>query len=249
MKHTRSVLSLLPLVLAACGDGSTGTTPGDAAIELVGVWDDNFGGTTTIAAATWGDQAIIAWDNTRNEAITQNPPSAMFSPNAFSKQLWTEPAQGVWYTCTVAYGKATRAEAEAVAAVPFVSPTEKNCGTFTWTQMSVAKPKIEVIGVWQDNFGSPPLTISAQKWGSQAIISFDNALREAITQNPPDDMFGPNKFSKVLWTKPDASGWYTCTIGFGKDTAPEAAAVPSVPFVNAMEKNCGGFTWSQMTAK
>ena len=130
-----------------------------------------------------------------------------------------------------------------------MSASEKNCGSFTWTRMSVAKPKIEVIGVWQDNFGSPPLTITRAKWGSQAVISFDNALREAITQNPPGAMFGPDKFSKQLWTKPDASGWYTCTIGYGKDTAPAAAAVASVAFVSPTEKNCGGFTWSHMTAK
>src|SRR6185369_10475185 len=90
--------------------------------------------------------------------------------------------------------------ASAVASVAFVSASEKNCGSFQWSKMTAWKPKLELLGDWKDEFGSPTLTITATTWGPQTVISFDNTTNVAITQNPSDDEFGPSKFSKQLWT-------------------------------------------------
>jgi len=138
-------------------------------------------------------------------------------------------------SCTIAYGKDTADAASAVASVAFVSATEKNCGTFTWSKMTAWKPKLELIGDWKTS-SQPDAHDHRDDVGPQTVISFDNTANVAITQNPSDDEWGPSKFSKQLWTDEVNGSWYSCTVAYGKDTADAASAEASVAFVSATRR-------------
>lgn len=107
----------------------------------------------------------------------------------------------------------------------------------------------ELIGTWTTNFATEEV-ISAEKWGPQTIASFDNAKNVAYTQNPPNDQYGPNKFSKQVWTEPKGEVFYYCTVDFGKDSLELAKASTLVADDKDPEKSgCGGFGWTKMTKK
>ena len=114
---------------------------------------------------------------------------------------------------------------------------------------SGAGAAIELLGTWTTNFGSEE-TIAADKWGPQKIASFDNAANVAYTQNPPDDKYGPNKFSKQVWTEPKANVFYYCTVDYGKDSIDLAKASTLVANDKDLDKaGCGGFGWTKMPKK
>lgn len=110
--------------------------------------------------------------------------------------------------------------------------------------------EIELVGTWKDTFGSPAVTITADMWGDQKIVKFDNETNIAITQNPATDLYGEgsaNKYNKVVWSEPNDGIFFTCTVGFGKASLEGAENSEAKTFVSETEKNCGGFTWSKMT--
>jgi hypothetical protein len=109
---------------------------------------------------------------------------------------------------------------------------------------------LEVIGEWSDNFGGMT-TITAEKWGADALIEFDNAANIAIVQAPADAMFGANQFSRHRWTEPKNGVFYLCTEVFGKATAAAAKMDPATSdATNPEAGGCGGqFPWTKMTAK
>lgn len=108
---------------------------------------------------------------------------------------------------------------------------------------------IELLGTWTTNFGSDE-TITADKWGPQKIAAFDNATNVAYTQNPPDDKYGPNKFSKQVWTEPKGNVFYYCTVDYGKDSMDLAkASTLTADDKDLAKAGCGGFGWTKMTKK
>ncbi len=108
---------------------------------------------------------------------------------------------------------------------------------------------IELVGTWATNFATEEV-ITADKWGPQTIASFDNAQNVAYTQNPPDDKYGPNKFSKQVWTEPKGDVFYYCTVDYGKDSLELAKASTLVADDKDPEKSgCAGFGWTKMTKK
>lgn len=114
---------------------------------------------------------------------------------------------------------------------------------------SAAAAAIELVGTWTTNFGSDE-KITADKWGPQKIASYDNAANVAYTQNPPDDQYGPNKFSKQVWTEPKANVFYYCTVDYGKDSLDLAKASTLVADDKDLDKKgCAGFGWTKMTKK
>ena len=62
------------------------------------------------------------------------------------------------------------------------------------------------------------------------MIEFDNAANLAFTQNPASDdaQTLPEKFSRVVWTEPDAEGaFFYCTTDFGAESVEELKASPT----------------------
>lgn len=125
--------------------GDTGGDVSGSAIEIVGTYDNNFGGTETITADTWDVgvvQTIIAWDNAENWTVTQNPDDAEFSPSKFNKLVWTEPdANGEFYYCTVTFDEETAEAARTTDKTADPSdPENTGCGGFAWTKLTPVVP-------------------------------------------------------------------------------------------------------------
>lgn len=219
------------------------------AIEVAGVFDDNYGGWVVIDGAVWGQTAIIQYDNAENWVVTQNAADAEYSPSAFSLTVWTEPdADGKWYQCTVAYGLATLEEALAAEDISDDSdPLNSGCGDFGWTEMT-PREAIEVVGTWADNYGGSTL-ITASMWGDQHITDYDNTDNWTITQNASDAEYSPSAFNKVVWTEAVDGVWYHCMVAYGFETADEAmAAEDTSDDTDPLNSGCGDFGWTEMTA-
>ncbi len=110
----------------------------------------------------------------------------------------------------------------------------------------------ELEGVWVSEFGEE--TITQTTWTgyvAQRIARFDNLENVAILQNPPDDAYAPDAFSRVVWTEPEADVFHYCVVAFGHETAEAAEAAPeaNVDRADLDEKGCGGFAWSMLTRK
>lgn len=118
---------------AACGDDD----PSPETIEVAGRWASNFGGFETITSTSWGGFEIIEFDNLTNFAVTQNPADAAFFPSKYNKYVWTEPAGGAFFYCTVDFGLDTADQARTSTQTADASdPSTTGCGSFPWTQLS-----------------------------------------------------------------------------------------------------------------
>lgn len=135
---------------AAGGDtaAKTDTSGGDAAvaaaIEIAGTYNDNFGGSETIASDKWqfsfGTSTIAEYDNAKNNAYLQAPADDKFNPSKFSKIVWTEPKADSFYYCTVVIGAATLDLAKAsTLTADDKEPEKSGCGGFGWTKLTKKK--------------------------------------------------------------------------------------------------------------
>ena len=111
--------------------------------------------------------------------------------------------------------------------------------------------EIEISGRWQSGFGGTEEISSdawVTAWSTLAIVSFDNDTNVAIVQNPPDDAFFPDKFSKIEWTEIEADQFFYCTIDFGLDTAEAAEQSENrADSTDPATTGCGGFPWTDLT--
>lgn len=129
------------LVLAVgCSDDDGAKGPSEGEIEIAGSWDGEFGDTEVIDSDSWAfafeTAALVAFDNRENYAITENPADAEYDPGKYNKIVWTEPEDGTFYYCTVAFGVDSPSEAEASEQEADESDIEKGCGGFAWSKLS-----------------------------------------------------------------------------------------------------------------
>lgn len=121
------------------GTADVGSTDG-AVLEVIGSWDDNFGGYAEITESKWGDGSIAVFDNSDNWAVIQNSEDAEWDPGTFSMLIWTELAEDFsWYYCMVDYAKDTAEGAQNTDKTADASdPANSGCGGFPWTKMMPA---------------------------------------------------------------------------------------------------------------
>ena len=121
-----------------CGPGECSGPDGDLAVEVVGIYQNNFDMEEVITDASWSYMEIVSFDNDANVAITQNPSDDMFNPDKFNRVEWTEPgADGSFHYCTAAYGKDSAADAEAAeASVDAADLDGAGCNNFAWTKLT-----------------------------------------------------------------------------------------------------------------
>ena len=116
----------------AGGGGEAGTGAVQGPLEIIGSWDNNFGGEDIITATEWSSfgapSNIVEYENDANVVYTE-------SGGTFSKIVYTDVETDSFYYCTIEYGKATLAEAIASTKVADSSdPDASGCGSFSWTK-------------------------------------------------------------------------------------------------------------------
>jgi hypothetical protein len=121
----------------AGGQGGGGAEGGAGAVEqapleIIGSWDNNFGGADIITATEWSSfgapSNIVEYENDANVVYTE-------SSGMFSKIVYTDVESDSFYYCIIDYGKATLAEAIASTKVADSSdPDASGCGGFSWTK-------------------------------------------------------------------------------------------------------------------
>jgi hypothetical protein len=124
----------MALGLSALGCGSD-DDQNRAALEIIGEYEDNFGGEQIITADAWNGSAIQDYDNQANVVYTQNSEDDMFNPDKFSKFVYTEIEGDSFYFCQVLFDADTLADAQASDATADDSdPAKTGCGgSFAWT--------------------------------------------------------------------------------------------------------------------
>jgi hypothetical protein len=101
----------------------------------VGEYKDDWGYAQLITPSFWNSARITDYDNSTNVIYTQNPCDAAWNPGKFSKIVYTEPASGSFYFCTIEYGLGTLEEAQAsTKAADSSSPETSGCGPFPWSK-------------------------------------------------------------------------------------------------------------------
>jgi hypothetical protein len=248
------VLLLVIVTFNACGDATDSNNSGsnngtaDAPVEIEGTWVTNYGSAIEIDDQTWGGQALVEFDNELNHAVTEgeNPDTGAAE---FSKQVWTEPADGTFWYCTVDFGLASAdAAMNTTKTADDSNPAESGCGDFPWTKMSTP---IELTGTYSTQFDSTEvITPTTWDFGIETVIAaWENDENWAILQNPEEAETGANTFSKVVWTEPDAEGsFYYCTVAFGLETQEAAQNTEETADDSSPEDGgCGDFAWTKMT--
>ena len=108
-----------------------------APIEVQGVWSSAFGGTEHIDGMGWTDARIVSFDNAKNTAILRSPADDPYTANQYAKAVWTEPKEGSFSFCFVAFGQKTAADAEQEPDTSDPKDLDsKGCGGFAWTKLS-----------------------------------------------------------------------------------------------------------------
>ncbi|MCO4761681.1 MAG: hypothetical protein KC502_09270 [Myxococcales bacterium] len=257
---------------AAQTTGDAGTTDGGSVdagapakrpftahkIAIAGVWESSFGGNEIIDDTAWatpyGAAKIVKTDNTKRVVFTQNAKDDKYNPSKFNKVVWTAPSKETKdgfevttiYQCTVAFGLDSLALAEQNTQTADDSdPAKSGCGKFPWTKLSA----LETAGEWQTNFKTSE-TINRQAWGFAWVRGFENGKNVAYTQNPADAKYSPNKWNKLVWTTPKGGKWHYCTVDFGLDSLKAAQeSKKTADSSDPAKSGCGGFSWTEMSAK
>jgi hypothetical protein len=130
-----AMLALLALNTSACsGDSEDGATTKE--LEIVGEYDDNFGGEQIITEKDWNGSSIVGYDNDENVVYTQFSDDDQFNPNKFAKTVYTEPKSGSFYFCMVEFSLDSLDEAkQSTASADDSDPDTSGCGgEFAWTK-------------------------------------------------------------------------------------------------------------------
>jgi hypothetical protein len=126
------------LVSACAGDGADGDGGGDA-LEIVGDYTDDFGGTHEITADTWtidgaGVFHVLDFDNDTDYLVAQNDADNTYSPDLFSRFEWVENGDGLYLCQSVFDAESESAAHDAAGADP--DDLETGCGGFPWSVLT-----------------------------------------------------------------------------------------------------------------
>jgi hypothetical protein len=145
----RAIGILSSLVSIGCGDGEDEKTPEgqeQAGLEIAGTWESNFQSTEILTDVAWdtvGDgfessSEIVDYDNDENVLVTMGEKYMEPEVDVYSRVIWTEPSDGSFYYCTVAFNLETLDDAlNSTATADSSDPEAMNsCGAGTWTKLS-----------------------------------------------------------------------------------------------------------------
>jgi hypothetical protein len=115
-----------------------GDSDDDEKLEVAGKWMSMFSeDPVEISLEDWDGAEVVAFDNDENEAVTHNPDDAMYSPDTYSKVVWTEPGDDGFYYCIVDFGlESKQAAADSDKVADDSDPENSGCGMFGWTKLT-----------------------------------------------------------------------------------------------------------------
>jgi hypothetical protein len=90
--------------------------------------------------------------------------------------------------------------------------------------------------------------ITSDAWGTQTVVSYDNAHNSAITQNP-NTGDNASKFNKVVWTTPTATGFSACFVSSAQDSAALAESAATIADATNLTTGCNGGAWISVDVK
>jgi hypothetical protein len=127
--------TMIALSISACS-GDAEDTKETSALEIIGEYDDNFGGEQVITAGDWNGSAIAGYDNDANVVYTQFPDDDKYNPGKFAKTVYTQPEGGSFYFCMVEFSLDSLADAEkSSVSADDSDPENGGCGgEFPWTK-------------------------------------------------------------------------------------------------------------------
>ena len=135
---------LIVFALGACSsDDSVG------ALEIIGEYNDNFGGSHTITSTTWTQVSsfgtsiyeIDSYSNSEDYLIGLGDESNGFNPGLYDRFDWTTFESSLYY-CTSVFGEATADDAKTAGEglADTTDPSTNGCGVknFSWTRLDPA---------------------------------------------------------------------------------------------------------------
>ncbi len=135
----RAQVSALLMVFFWVGCGSDKKK--EEALEIVGSYQDPYGGTHLITDDLWdqggmgGKYHIADYDNQKDYLVAQNDEQNTYNPGKWSRFDWVW-HNGTLYYCQTAYDKSSQEEAEAVTPADPADPEQGGCGGFPWTKLT-----------------------------------------------------------------------------------------------------------------
>ncbi|MCH2107993.1 MAG: hypothetical protein MK135_01585 [Polyangiaceae bacterium] len=107
-------------------------------IELIGTYEDNFGGTFEITASTWSDSFGTVYNlslvnNEENYVLARNA-ETNFGGCTWLRISWVENEDGSIYTCTSPFDASSECAAEEADAPDSSDPETGGCSDFPWTK-------------------------------------------------------------------------------------------------------------------
>lgn len=114
--HIGSMIALLGLMALGCSGDDDDEPVAPAKLEVIGEYDEYFDGNVVselvVTETAWNSSAIVEYDNAKNVVYTQAPDDDAFNPNKFGKIVYTEPADGSFYYCSVEFSLDTLEDAK-----------------------------------------------------------------------------------------------------------------------------------------
>lgn len=147
---------LIVFALSACSsDDNSGTASDDSSVaaetdnssgdlEIIGNYDDNFGGSHTITSTTWTQDysgsisiyQIESFSNNEDYLLGLGDNSNAFNPGTYDRFDWTTFESSLYY-CTTAFGKTSAEDARTAGegVADTTDPSSSGCGGFSWTRL------------------------------------------------------------------------------------------------------------------
>ena len=220
-------------------DVSTTPEPTPSPFPLRGVWESAEGQILRVSDTHWNDEVIAHLDLALDWLIVGR------SDGSYDQLAWSWTDEGGFFACWAATGFSDFESALSTEVVVDDSaPSVMGCQGEAWDWW---RETLEIAGAWLSGFGGW-ISITADSYGPSSVLSFDNEDNSLVLQNAATDPQAPGLYSKIVWTEPSVSGFYTCII-VGDAASLEDAEATSAEALDYNDPNAGclGKPWTVWT--
>lgn len=252
------MLTISAMMIAGCESEEATSNNSEIAYSILGNHIDEYGSVHEVSTTDWrngsvygnSEYRVLQIDTGSNFLVARNDDGNGFNPGKYSRFDWTTHAGNLYY-CQSAFAEETALAALNATPPDTSDPGAGGCGGFPWTQMP--QGSIEVMGVYQDAFGSSH-AITQTLWDQSSaaftflfhIIEADNSPGYLLAENDAANSFNPGLFSRFYWT-PYLDNLYYCQDVFDAASPDDARAATPPDATDPTTGGCGGFAWTNLT--